>query len=646
MQFSPEGIPGRKESPLERINLGSAEQSFVGSTADLDQSRTVSAAEQRFLEQWEKVVPAERYGNLLVTWLRALEAYGTPSTFLDGLEFKLQTFHMLGMNYEGMTREGGNHELRRELIAKQVPYQTLSELDSLPFRIARSCVLCENVLQTIDSRDHAEIGSNLIFDLGDYVVTPNRYPGYPLHMLWLPKDHDDLSARVEKQIVAEGAAKVTKIPATEGLTRGALISVEALTALTEFCDKWDLVAVRNHPLSGMSISEHDHWHLIPKRCFPQGWFEEIAGEGADSSSQLIRAAHTPFDILIIKDQGRTQFVEKFTEVLNSLEHDNQVFSPTYVPGKQAFALVSALRGSEVGDTFVQIGGTCQSHEISPTNTKALELIERCAMKRLEFDWHRHTFDATLRIGVQYSKEEIHQIHTPIDYRCMSEWGRGTHVLERMSPLCRKMYEQTLHLQDKRDDPGHIDTVLHFTLKLAEYLKLPELEKEAAVLAAIFHDVGWASVPNINTIWNELATKFWSADPSAKAEAKGEMNRLRLFHQDVSAKSARDLIGSHPYLDQICAVVNDHDTRRLAHPDFFRAFFDGDWMWRVTRTSRLAQSSGQYDRSDYNAVRASLEREIKPSDFTLPWAYEIAQMELKNTLHHMAREQGWGESLPV
>lgn len=613
-------------------------------TAQAEPIQLISDAsheEQQFIDQFNAIIPADRYKNLTIIWLRALEAYGTPSSFLEGLKFKLDTFRMLGMEYQGYAREGGNYELRRELIAKQAPYNSLTDLDTPPYRIARSCVLCENVLQTIDGHEFpGQVKSNLIFDLGDYVVTPNRYPAFPLHMLWLPKDHDDFASRAQSVKLDIEGKEVTSIPPQAGKTRGALVEAKDLEALTSFCDEWGLIAVRNHVLSGMTIGEHDHWHLIPESCFPSGWFSGIADPASSTQDVLHRAKGTPFDILVINNRDRKQFSEKLAEVLNTLEHDNQVFSPTYIPGKNSFALVSALKAEAVADRFVQIGGALQAHEIASSNADLIKLLERCAPKRDEFDWSRYTFDDKLTPALNYTKEEIAEIHKPIDYSVMRNWGQGELVLDRLSSLCQEMYHATFSMQDKRDDPGHIDTVLHFTLLIADYMKLAELEKEAAVLVAIFHDVGWASVPNINTIWNDLATRFHSNDAATKAQAQREMQELRKFHQDVSAKSARELIGDHPYLEEICAVVNDHDTRREVHPEFFRAFFDGDWMWRVTRTSRYAQSSGRYDRTDYNAVNSSLEREIKPRDFTLPWAYHIARIELENTMRFMAGEYGW------
>ncbi len=625
MSFSPE--------PTQDLSSNLSSSSF-----------DLSAADQKFLDQWSSVIPQEKYRNLAIAWLRALDAVGTPATFLDGLQFKTQGFRMLGEEYPGFTRQGGNHELRRELMAVQEknPYEPRVALESLPHRVTKLCLLCQNILQSADSKIAPDaVRQNAIFDLGDYIVTPNKYPGFPLHMLWLPKNHDDLFVRVDKVLVREEGREVVTLPGTPGKTRGALLNTKDILAMIQLCDEWDLVAVRNHPLSAMSIPDHDHWHLFPKSCFPVNWCEDIAGVDPSEGAELRRATGTPFDILVVKKQGEEQFAARIAEILNSLEHDNQVFSPSYIPGREGFALVSALRHGEMLDRSVPIGGKLQHHEVAPTDVRVLKLFDTHAPRRFEYDWNRYTFDPNLSRKMEYTAEEIRAIHKPIDYVKMSQWGGGSLVLDRISPLCQRMYQQTLALQDKRDDPGHIDTVIHFTLLLAEYLRLPEVEKEAGVLAAIFHDVGWASVENINTRWNELVTRYWSEDLEAKAKAKAEMDQLRLLHQDVSADAARKLIGAHPYLEEICAVVNDHDTRQERHPDFFRAFLDGDWMWRVTRTSRYAQSSGQYDRTDYAVVRSKLEKEIKPNDFTLPWAYEIARIELENTISHMAKEYGWG-----
>jgi hypothetical protein len=244
------------------------------------------------------------------------------------------------------------------------------------------------------------------------------------------------------------------------------------------------------------------------------------------------------------------------------------------------------------------------------------------------------------LHTSYSREQILAIHNPIDYSKMNSWGNGAHVLPLLSPLARNVYEQLSTFQDQRDDFGHVDTVIYFTVTLAKLMKLTPLEEEAAVLAAIGHDSGWDVLPNVNVIWKELATKRHSESPNDRQFANDEMHRLRSCHQERGAERIGPLVADHPFAEQIVAVVLDHDTRRQPAPLIFHAFLDGDWMWRITRTSRIAGTSGAYDRRDPNAVMKRLEAEIKPADFLLTWAYYIARLELAATMCAMKREFDW------
>ena len=598
--------------------------------------------EQAFIAKWSRMLPEARWGVWMLSWLRALAAYGTPATFLDKLEFRTHTFRESGMNWPSQSREGGNYEQRRLLTAAQRPYVSRVPVSARPHRLDPACVLCQNVMQALDSCAFPQrVPNNAMLNFSDAMILPNRYPGFPLHMLWMPKDHDDMSQRVPETLLRDGEKTWKEWRPEPGKTRGRLVEAAELKKIFSRSLAIGLVALRNHTLSGMSLGAHDHWHLIPLECYPPNWFPNIAAVPSNTAPGVttLRANGTPYDVLVLRHPDIETLAAETALLMNALERDNQVFSPAFVPIGAGMVLLAPVRREAVAHRYVQVGGSVEVHERDPANQAEAERYELYVPRRYEFPWNRFGVEGVMAER-RFTREEILRRHKPIDYAQMSEWGDGRYVLRELTLLGQRVYEVLRSLQDKRDDKGHADIVTHFTLRLAGIMGLSPDEKEAVALAAIAHDSGWGSVPEINVIWNQLATQYKFGNPGERRHAEEEMYRLREGHERKAAEQLGSLIPEHPYLEQILRVVGNHDRRIEVPPPIFRAFLDGDWLWRVTLPSQLALSSGNYDRGDPETVLKALEEEFTPQDFLLPWAYHIARMELAATMLAMAPRFSW------
>ena len=237
------------------------------------------------------------------------------------------------------------------------------------------------------------------------------------------------------------------------------------------------------------------------------------------------------------------------------------------------------------------------------------------------------------------------MYHPLPYSKLRSFAKGPLELIRLNAAEREIFDALIAQQDQRGDPGHVSTVVYFTQQLGRLMGLNSLEQEAVNIAAIVHDAGWVLIPQINEIWSTLATDAHSDDLVRVRIAKEKMAELRNIHEQEAVRLVRELIPSHPMMEQVAVAVGDHDTRKNKPPEIFKAFYDADWMWRSTVFSRLAKSSGVYDSQSAEAVFARLKVEGTQSDFLIPWAYVIFRIEVANTILALQKLQSW-QTLPT
>jgi hypothetical protein len=237
-------------------------------------------------------------------------------------------------------------------------------------------------------------------------------------------------------------------------------------------------------------------------------------------------------------------------------------------------------------------------------------------------------------------DHIFAKYAPISYPtpdgAFCKWGNGQRIDLALTPLAKSLFNHLRNSgqQDVRGDSGHAEVVTYFSLALANLMGLTPEETEANVLAAILHDAGWGVVNDIENVWNALVTRRNDNNSLDAQEAAQEMAQLRFAHEKAATELAYKHLHNHPLVSDIAKTVADHDTRAYPPIPYMRAFLDGDWLWRVSVPCRLSRSSGEYDRTDLEAVYRQLQKEFKEGDFLMPWAYSIARIEAANTVRTM------------
>lgn len=237
-------------------------------------------------------------------------------------------------------------------------------------------------------------------------------------------------------------------------------------------------------------------------------------------------------------------------------------------------------------------------------------------------------------------------YQPLDYasgpaECLTDQSIAT----RLSGLARDLYHQLMPLQDRRDDIGHVNSVIHFTLEVSRLLEFDSQKTEAAVIAAIGHDIGWSSIANVSQIFSDTITRqqqgrLPGGDKQDAARAREEELILRDRHQDEAVKILAPLISEHPDAQGILATIGDHDTRRGKFDSHFTAFLDGDWLWRVTQTVVDSGSAGVWDRRDAALCCNIIATTPEKSVFLNPVSTTIARLEAANTILSLQRRYGW------
>jgi len=313
-------------------------------------------------------------------WQKALAAYGTPADFTDSTTYRFSIVECYGEIHPFVISKAINYERRRQLMSQQKPY--IPKQDDYPSEIwdILPCFLCENVAQAFDAirgvEKDVEETDNLIEEIGDYFILPNRYPSQVGHSLLVPKNHDDATNRTNGLHIEEG-----KI-------RGNIVTSENLDLVIESCERNRMGAVRNHVLDGMSIPNHDHYHLMfdwmPGLALVEYVIERP--EETEYDENIFFAENTPFDTLVIKGD-----IPKITApILKRMELSNEVYTLVYFRGN---LLISPRHKEAVGETRIDVQGYGLAglpiHSIGAEDyTAFLKQAVRFMPLRGEYDWSR------------------------------------------------------------------------------------------------------------------------------------------------------------------------------------------------------------------------------------------------------------------
>lgn len=125
----------------------------------------------------------------------------------------------------------------------------------------------------------------------------------------------------------------------------------------------------------------------------------------------------------------------------------------------------------------------------------------------------------------------------------------------------------------RKNDVHIPLSFQLVRRLLE--AHPEADEDVCVLALMLHDIGWHSIDG----------------PDLLEKAFGGQNYMqsdtRYFHEAEGCRIAREILPglgwSAQVIEQVCEIIDGHDTR--AHPRHLndRIVRDADKLWRYTVT---------------------------------------------------------------
>ena len=171
-------------------------------------------------------------------------------------------------------------------------------------------------------------------------------------------------------------------------------------------------------------------------------------------------------------------------------------------------------------------------------------------------------------------------YQPIDYRnwVLGDEARKGVNIKRLNVLTQKeieLFDEAVHYQDQRNDPGHGEQTVYSALKLLDYIPG---NRNITVPAAIFHDTGWYG--NDPDAWKKLC----EANKDNLKSLDDEANRRP--HQNRGIMVAGRIFQKLDFPDEkyhfeIADIIGDHDTRKLPTTESGKIVRAADLLWRVT-----------------------------------------------------------------
>lgn len=137
----------------------------------------------------------------------------------------------------------------------------------------------------------------------------------------------------------------------------------------------------------------------------------------------------------------------------------------------------------------------------------------------------------------------------------------------------QIFELARPFLDTRDNEIHTIVAVTFANKL---LQVEEGDASVVIPAIMLHDVGWKSVPE---------------DLQLRAFGPGENDEsIKRIHEVEGARIARgilDRVGYPPALvDEICRIIEAHDTRQEALSLNDAIVKDSDKLWRLSKEALM------------------------------------------------------------
>jgi HD superfamily phosphodiesterase len=118
-----------------------------------------------------------------------------------------------------------------------------------------------------------------------------------------------------------------------------------------------------------------------------------------------------------------------------------------------------------------------------------------------------------------------------------------------------------YLRARKNDV-HVPLSYGWAEKLLE--AYPSADRDVVLTTIILHDCGWAIV-----------------DFSGERLGETLTSDRRRAHEVEGARIAREILGDSPITDEVCAIIDGHDTRLYALSVNDQLVKDADKLWRYT-----------------------------------------------------------------
>jgi HD superfamily phosphodiesterase len=195
----------------------------------------------------------------------------------------------------------------------------------------------------------------------------------------------------------------------------------------------------------------------------------------------------------------------------------------------------------------------------------------------------------------------------------------------MKEIFNKIWELALPYQDKRDDEGHAEVTLRYTLELAA---LEKGDEDVMAPAIILHDVGYSQLTK------ERRMLIFEKDASEE-----DRRNVQMEHQNESVKLAARILKQVGYPEEltkeILEIISQHDTRKGFISKNEGLVRDAD---KLSRTSKEGFAAGKKRGKPVDdAQLKKIEEGInKPDYFYSERARQIATAELKLRIEELKK----------
>ena len=187
----------------------------------------------------------------------------------------------------------------------------------------------------------------------------------------------------------------------------------------------------------------------------------------------------------------------------------------------------------------------------------------------------------------------------------------------MKDVFEKIWKLALPYQDKRDDEGHAETVLHYSLEL---VKLENVDENIVIPAAILHDIGWSQISK------EESLKIFSNKINEDDRIK-----IQREHEEAGVKLAKQILEKMNYnmeaINEILEIISQHDIRKGFISKDEGIMRDADKLWRFSKKGFWADIKRRNNtpKEEYDKLKAKID---SPDFFYSDSAKKMAREELE------------------